>query len=198
MTQDAFDSLASLSNTLRRFCDEGRSGTFHIVTSSNHTAYFGLLSGQIVAVRYRIRKNMRALEHILKISEGSYTFKTDNQVENNAAALPSTAEILALLEGAKAAPASSASPPAPASANAPAATPGSDAAPQQLASSTQALLLNILTHYAGPAANFVARSVFSKTASTSEAIEMLAQKIPNPAKAQAFVEEARSQLGHLL
>lgn len=219
MTQDAFSTLAELANAVERLCQEGRSGTLHIVTSDNHTAYFGLLGGQIVALRYRIRKDTRALEHILKVSSGRYTFTEGAQVETSAEALPSTAKILALL-GAGASEAYAGDVPAdpflstptpdaprniprrniPRGSTETVARRGAAPATQHahLSESTQAILLDVLTHYAGPAASLLGRGVFVSTDDVGEAIELLAQKIPNGAQAQAFVTEARRKLGHLL
>lgn len=211
MTQDAFSTLVELANAIERLCHEGRSGTLHIVTSDNHTAYFGLLGGQIVALRYRIRKDTRALEHILNINSGRYTFTEGAQVETSAETLPSTAKILALLGAGTSsyasgliADASSAST-APLNVSRPNTSrlgAGSATSAARvtagLSKSTQAVLLDVLTHYTGPAASLLGRGVFVSTDDVGEAIELLAQKIPNGAQAQAFVTEARRKLGHLL
>ena len=191
MTQSAFDTLPSLADALERFCQEGRSGALRIVTSDNHTAFFGLLAGRIVSVQYRIRKDVRALEQILGVSAGRYTFAEDAIVPTSAALLPDTGEILAMLR------AENPNMPAPVRA-VPAPEPTVEPAAEVLTSDTQALLLDTLTRYAGPAASLMGRGVFANASSVAEAIDKLAEKIPDQVQAHAFALEARGKLTHLL
>ena len=184
MTQAAFDTLSNLASALARFCAEGRSGTIHIVTNANHTAFFGLSAGQIVAVRYRIRKGARALEQMLGVQAGSYTFTENAEVESEDE-LPSTASILAML-GANNPELTSARVDRPS--RSAATIPGGE----QLPEATKATLLDILARYAGPVASLLGHSVFASTADLNEAIELLAQKIPDSPETRAFIAEARS------
>ena len=188
MTQAAFSTLPGLANVLERFCREGRSGTLHVVTSDNHTAFFGLLVGQIVAVRYRIRKDKRALEHLLGMNEGRYTFTEDADVEHGDGSLPSTSEILAMLGAAN--PDLSA-----AVQTAPAGAPALTSEP--LPPVIQDMLSDTLVQYAGPAAKLLSRSIFASTADANEAVELLAKKIPDATQAQAFSREAKRRLESL-
>lgn len=189
MLQAAFDRLPELATALQRLCREGRSGVLHIVTSDNHTALFGLIAGEIVTVRYRIRKDTKALEYMLNVSGGRYRFEEDAPTDLGGA-LPSTENILSILGAGTPEPsaASAAAPSQPVSLN----------ATQQLPSTIQTGLVNILASYAGPAANLMARSVFANTSDPNEAITLLARKLPNPAQARAFSSEARSKLRTLL
>lgn len=188
MTQVAFESLPALARTLETFCREGRSGVLHIVTSDNHTALFGLIEGNIVATRYRIRKDARALEQILGVSSGRYRFEETSEVEPGSM-LPPTDEILAMLGTGQSNPAQH-----PTQSNSVPAQQAALEPEQQLASSTQTTLLEVLSGYAGPVASLLARSVFANTSNPSEAITRLAEKLPDPSRARAFADEARAKL----
>ena len=187
MSHAVFTGLPSLADTLANFCREGRSGSLRIVTNDNHTAFFGLIAGQIVAVRYRIRKGGRAIEQMLGVKSGSYTFSEGEAVEAQGE-LPSTAEILALLGAAN-----PDLPPPNSTAKEPVLEPA-----MRLPASVQSVLEDVLVTYAGPAASLMARGVFQSSSDVNAAIEKLAGKLPDSSQAQAFTAEAKSKLSHLI
>lgn len=184
--QAALTSFPTLMSELMQCCKDQRSGYMHIVTDQNHKISVGLLQGKIVSLQYRIRRGQRALEDILKVQSGRYDFKEAGAVNADEPPLPETDDILRMFGIDEAS------------------IQGSKQAVSQ-ATTTQsstgihavdrAVLQEALVKYVGPVAPIMSKSVFATASSTSEAIEMLAAKIPDASQAQAFKQEVRAELG---
>jgi hypothetical protein len=119
-------SYRDLMAELGALCAAKRTGTMFIATTDNHAARIGLRQGDIVSLVFRAQRGLEALDHIRKITAGSFRF-SDAVLDKAAHAdLPYTADLLALMIGEE----SPLPPPAPAPpraaasrAPAPAATP---------------------------------------------------------------------------
>ncbi|MDG4597865.1 MAG: response regulator [Candidatus Contendobacter sp.] len=129
----------NLMRELQRLCQEKHSGTLFITTEENHAARFVIRDGIIAGVTYRTKHGSDAIPLIKNITGGTYTFANNrvflSYAESTAAPLPSTPEILRLLNPTFEAPtrrlvpepAASAQPAGSPAATAPTAKPGGGA-----------------------------------------------------------------------
>lgn len=137
--EDQLSFFDNLVRELRRLCQERHSGTLFITTEENHAARFVIRDGVIVGVTYRTKHGPDAIPLIKNITGGTYTF-ADKRVflsysESSTAPLPSTPQILRLLNPTLEIPtrrlvpepAASVPPVAPPAATVPAAKPDSSA-----------------------------------------------------------------------
>lgn len=185
-------SLTGFTSVLEQLCQEGRTGTFHLATDLNHTAAVTLKAGQIVGVRYRISRNLAALQELLKAKSLTYRFEAKEPLEQASSDLPETQAVLAQL---KAALAGQSFTPQPATQPVIASSSVTTTSPvKQLPSSVKVLLESALAEHIGPMASIVAQGVFNKTGDAVEALAALAAKVPDPSRAQRFKQEVEKKL----
>lgn len=182
--------LADLAAELNRLCEAQRSGVLRIVTDKNHAASFGLVTGRIVNIRYRIKRNRDALPLLQQVEAGRYSFNEEESVADESAALPPNDEILALFAQHSApvsapSPAPNVSPPPPSE---------TAAIPVTLSPNEQTVLEAALAEHIGPMASIICRGAFAKTSSLDETITTVASRIPDAERARQFEQEVRSRL----
>lgn len=182
--------FADIAAELNRLCQAQRSGVLRIVTDKNHAASFGLVTGRVVNVRYRIKRNRDALPLLQQVEMGQYSFNEEEGVADESAALPPNDEILALFAQqsfpvSAPSPAPNVSPPPPGE---------TVAIPVALSPSEQTVLEAALAEHIGPMASIVCRNTLAKTSSLAEAITVIAGRIPDTDRARQFEQEVRSRL----
>jgi hypothetical protein len=185
-------SLTGFTSLLEQLCQEGKTGTFHLATDLNHTAAVTLRAGQIVGVRYRISRNLAALQELLKAKSLTYRFEAKEPLEASSAELPETQAVLTQLKAALAGQSYA----APTTTMVPAAK--ATTVTPHLPASVKALLESALAEHIGPMASIVAGGVFNKTGNVVEALDALAAKVPDPVRAQRFKQEVEKKLKTLV
>lgn len=79
--QDDYVSFKAVLNHLKQLHAFAQTGLFKLETIEGHKAYFGLIKGEIVAVRYRkIKRGVRAINEIKKIRSAQYSFDSTAEV----------------------------------------------------------------------------------------------------------------------
>lgn len=193
-------SYRELMTELGALCAAKRTGTMFIATTDNHAARIGLRQGDIVTLVFRAQRGLEALDHIRKITAGSFSF-SDAVLDKAAHAdLPYTADLLALLLGAE-------SPlPPPASARPLAAAPRAAAAaatppvehPQLVRA--QAVIESELTEFVGPIAPLLCREHIARIAAAGppwdwrELVEAVAREIGDSTKEDRFKQQVLARL----
>ena len=193
-------SYRDLMTELGALCAAKRTGTMFIATTDNHAARIGLKQGDIVSLVFRAQRGLEALDHIRKITAGSFTF-SDAVLDKVAHAdLPYTADLLALMIGEESPLPPPASPPPRAAASrapAPAAAPPVEH-PQLVRA--QAVIESELTEFVGPIAPLLCREHFARAAAEGppwnwrELVETVAREIGDPAKEARFKQQTLARL----
>lgn len=165
---------------LRRLCSEQRSGTMFIVTASNQSASFALREGNIVCVRFQLKRGLDAVNEIKNVGAVRCKF-TEEVAGAPDQRLPSTSDLLQLLSsdgGAAAAP-----PPRFSEA--------------ELARA-ETVLIRALAEFLGPMATVVVREHLLEARGSGQdldkTVEAIAEVIPDRAKAARFKQEVLPQL----
>ena len=211
MTQphtQTYTPAAELFAALEGLCRAGRTGVLRIVTRNNHAASFGLETGRIVAMRYRIRRGTEALALLEQIEAGQYSFN-EGETLGDDPLLPPSSEILARLlrRSVPAPPTPRPADPAPAqpASAEPATTPSADAlspntlspntpSPAALSPAAKAILEAALAEHIGPMAGIVVRNALATTTDLSGVVAAIRAKIPNANRARQFEDEVRRKL----
>ena len=193
-------SYRQLMTELGALCAAKRTGTMFIATTDNHAARIGLRQGDIVSLVFRAQRGLEALDHIRKITAGSFRFS--DAVLDKAAHpdLPYTADLLALMVGEE----SPLPPPAPAPPMAAAPRPPAAAAappvghPQLVRA--QAVIESELTEFVGPIGPLLCREHIARAAAAGppwdwrELVEAVAREIGDPAKEARFKQQTLARL----
>lgn len=179
-------SYRELIGELRRLCAEGRTGTLFITTSDNHPVRFVVRTGAITAVMFRQQTGGAALASIKRIAGGRLNYSTELFDYGPPQELPSTPELLTVLDG-MAADADERG------------GPGGAVVAASL-NRSRAIIEAELTEYLGPMAQViysehVARAVRGGgSTSVNDVIESLARELGDPGKATRFKERVRARL----
>lgn len=173
---------AQLMAELRRLCAERRSGTLFIATASNQSGRIGLRDGNIVSMRFQLRKGLDAVGEISKVSSARCTF-TDHAAEeaDPRAPLPPTRDVLRLLTGTD-----TGAPP-----------PSGQLSDTDLLRA-QNVLAPALAEFLGPMATLIVREQLLDASrhgyDIRKAIEAIAKQIEDPAKAALFKQQVLARL----
>lgn len=152
----------------------------YFVTSNNHIAAFSLKAGEIIGIRYRNTFNQQAIEGIKTFSHVRFNFANRDKLNVPEIKDLSTERILESL-GSLSLPSESPSLEDKALLDF---SPG-------LSQDTKKALQDLATLYLGPIAPIMSQRVFQQTSDLPTAIRMLAELIPDPSDAQAFLKQAR-------
>lgn len=107
MEESTLSTDAQLLDELRRACVEKRTGKMLIVTQDNQLARISFREGEIVSISYRLKSGREAIALLREIKQARVKFSPGSAGGDQAAQpLPSTVEIVRLLSGDNAAPAS--------------------------------------------------------------------------------------------
>jgi hypothetical protein len=193
-------SYRDLMTELGALCAAKRTGTMFIATTDNHAARIGLRQGDIVSLVFRAQRGLEALDHIRKITAGSFRF-SDAVLDKAAHAdLPYTADLLALMIGEESPlPPPAPAPPRAAAPRAPTAAATPPVEHSQLVRA-QAVIESELTEFVGPIAPLLCREHIARTAAAGppwdwrELVEAVAREIGDPAKEARFKQQALARL----
>ena len=163
---------------VRRLCVQRQTGWLFITTSDNHSVRFGLQNGAIVALTFRNKTGMEALAAIQQVLKGSLSFS--NGLPKPQAGLPSTPELLALLQSA-------------ATDHPDEADTGPGPLDEALARS-RPIIEAELVEYLGPMARLLLDEHVPAASNLTNLIDSLAREISDPAKSASFKERVRERL----
>ena len=177
---DSFLGYRELLGEVRRLCGQRQTGSIFITTSDNYSVRFALQNGTIIAVGFRNQTGMEAIASVQRISKGRLQFSDGLPPQQPQAGLPSTPELLALLERGE----TDAS-------NGDAAKAGhvSEVPPRN-----RAVIEAELVEYLGPIARVVFAEHIATAKSLNDLIESLAREFSDPDKSTRFKERVRERL----
>jgi hypothetical protein len=167
---------------LRRLCAERATGSVFITTSDNHAARFALASGAIIAVWFRQQTGPDALASIQRVTGGKLRYSEEVLTQEPQAALPSTTDLLALLEG---------------GGNGNGAGPAAQiksAESAVIAPQIRAIVEAELAEYLGPMASVIVTEQAAPASSVNDLIERVAAELGDAAKASRLKERLRERL----
>ncbi|MBL8250888.1 MAG: DUF4388 domain-containing protein [Candidatus Competibacter sp.] len=173
-------SSSDIVNRLRGLCQEKQTGTFYIIENGHLLGQISLQAGEIIALLAQKRQGLNALPLLVGIRNGGMAF-APGPLSAHRMDLPATHDILAILDGANTA--------------ADLHQAGPETAAPALSEASKKFLEHTLKDLIGPIAAMICADCFRTAATADEAIEALAQEIPNPQAAAQFRQRARQQLG---
>jgi hypothetical protein len=176
---DSVLTYGQLIGEVRRLCAQHQTGRVFITTSDNHSVSFGLQNGAIVALSFRNQTGLEALAAIQRVHKGSLSFSSGLPAKPQPG-LPSTAELLSLLQSAATDPAD-------------AAEPGPRPVNEAVARS-RAVIEAELTEYLGPIARVVVEEHVAAAHDLTDFIDSLAGELNDPAKSATFKTRVRERL----
>jgi hypothetical protein len=165
---------------IRRLCAQRQTGWLFITTSDNHSVRFGLQNGAIVALTFRNKTGMEALAAIQQVLKGSPSFSNGLPDPKPQAGLPTTPELLALLQSA-------------ATDHPDEADTGPGLLDEALARS-RPIIEAELVEYLGPMARLLLDEHAPAASNLTDLIDSLAREISDPAKSTSFKERVRERL----
>jgi hypothetical protein len=181
MQSKDFHPFSEALQTLVSICQSKGSGVMYFVSPENQIAAVSLKRGEITGIRYRNTFNQQAIEGLKKFSQARFNFASRDTLAAPEIKGLSTEEILVALGAA--------------SLGHPETDHEADDFPfdpsPQISPATQRALQDLATLYLGPIAVMMSQRVFQQTGDLPTAIQMLAQLIPDPGEAQAFMKEAQ-------
>jgi hypothetical protein len=179
-------------NLIESMVERKESGTVYIRTNTNHSVFVGLNKGHIEAFTSGPKHGLEAITTILQMSHGSCR-RNDTVLTFHACDLPSTSDILLLLQNRSLQPMGQESPgPSPA--------PGA----QIDSRSATKILCDLLHDYVGPVAPIICEDVIDNgakirtSADLESAIGSLAEEIDSSAEAAEFINRARENLREII
>ncbi len=184
MSQDKTSTpFPTIVAELRELCEAERSGTLYIMTDDNRLAQASLNNGEIVSLFCQNKRGADALPLMLKIKAGRHHFKA-GPVSRSDASLPSTGEVLRTLNAAENRHVAGIS------------TSDARTAPAGLGVSdeTRATLEETLAEYIGPVAAVICPEHLAKAPDLESALHALAGEIPDPTRAQQFMEDVLEKI----
>ena len=182
---DGFLTYPELIGEVRRLCAQRQTGCIFITTSDNHGVRFALQGGTIVAMAFRQQTGPDALTSIRRIRKGRLQFSDMAPPQEPQPGLPSTPELLSMMQG-------TATDPAPSRRETPAG-PAPGPANESLLRS-RAVIESELAEYLGPMAQVVCAEHIETAGSLSELIDTLAKELHDSGKASRFKERVRERL----
>ena len=177
-------SFPEVLSELERLCAERRTGFVLVRPSGAKLARITLEDGEIVFVSYQDRTGVEALDLLSGLDSAQLDF-IEGLGGTAKADLPSTAEILAALAGAR-------SPGGVHPGTPPAASVRSRAG--AIDARSRSILEATLADYIGPMASMVCEGDLVGTQSLEAAITALAKEIPDPENGRRFVADVRAKL----
>ena len=170
-----------LVGELRRLCAERATGSVFITTSENQAARFALASGTIIAVWFRQQTGADALASIQRVTGGRLRYSDEVLAHEPQAALPSTSDLLAMLERAN-------------NGAVAAAVQTKSAASSFLSPPTRSIIESELAEYLGPMASMIVAEQADVANSLQDLIERLAAELGDAGKASRLKERLRERL----
>jgi hypothetical protein len=190
MAQQDMIPFRRIVEMVREFCTQRRTGTVFIVSDDNRMAQVHLESGNIVALLCRGRRGQEALAGMRTMQAARLRFD-DNYLTADSAEHFNTSEVLEALTGGVPARSRAVERVAPPAAKpAPAQTGPGTVTPAQAAT-----LERILVQYIGPMGEIVCADHVAQAGNVKALIELLAEEVPDKAKAAQFANEASRLLG---
>src|SRR5262245_12886342 len=177
---DSFLTYRQLVGELRRLCAERKTGSVFVTTSENHSVRFALQNGTIIAVYFRNQIGPDALASIQKIRKGRLSFSDGLRPSEPQDGLPSTHELLTLLQSAE--------------------SDHTDVDEAKPALSSEALVRSRavieaeLVEYLGPMGRVVFDEHMATASTVAALIESLAREFSDPTKAAQFKERIRERI----
>ena len=177
---DSVLGYRELLGEVRRLCGQRQTGSIFITTSDNYSVRFALQNGLIIALGFRNQTGMEAIASIQRISKGRLQFSDGLPPQQPQAGLPSTPELLALLERGD-----------------------SDASDGEAANAghlsevlvgNRAVIEAELVEYLGPMARVVLSEHIATARTLNDLIESLAREVSDPDKSARFKERVRERL----
>jgi hypothetical protein len=172
-------SLPAIVTQLRNLCQEQQTGTLHIIDGGHLLAQISLEKGDITSVVAKKHHGIDALPILLDIQVGDIAFAA-SRLSTPRMPLPSTPDILAILEGRKPVAASS--------------LPSAQVSPLGLTEAAKAVLEQTLKEFIGPIARMICADHFRAAATFAAAIDALADEVPTPQAAAQFRERVQQRL----
>lgn len=183
MQSENFVPFDDFLQALARLCQENRSGTLYCV-SPKHAGFIKIKEGQIAGLRYGSKLNEAALDALKELDRVRYRFNESVVSEEECVESLESGAVLKKLGLAD--PISSQ--------NQQVSAKVSLSSIRHVDSQVQSVLIELLTEYMGPVASLVSQQVFQRADTLDTAIDLLAQRLPDPEDASAFVREARQKL----
>ena len=182
-----FTELVSL---IRDLVQQGKTATVFIKTKDNHSIVIGLSEGDITSLTCGLHRGLAAIPIIRKMDAGTYRMEA-GAPNTPSFGLPSTADILAALEGGQALETQ-----APSSVDS-----GVSAIDPARASDT---LCRLMHEFIGPIAHMVCEDTAREiggvrdAAALAEFIDRLSREIADPTESRQFVAAARARLKDMM
>ncbi|MCB1826161.1 MAG: DUF4388 domain-containing protein [Candidatus Competibacteraceae bacterium] len=172
-------SLPAIAAQLRKLCQEKQTGILHIIDKGHLLGQISLEKGDIVSLLARKQHGIDALPILLEVETGDIAFAS-SPLSTPRMSLPSTVDILAILEQVKPATTLSQS--------------NVQASQLSLTAASKTILEQTLKEFIGPIANMICADHFRVATTLAATIDALANDIPNPQAATQFRERVRQRL----
>ncbi|HRE54937.1 MAG TPA: hypothetical protein PLP22_09135, partial [Candidatus Competibacter sp.] len=178
-------SSSDIVNRLRGLCQDKQTGTLYIIENGHLLGQISLQAGEIIALLAQKKQGLHALPLFVDIQNGGVAF-APGPLSTPRMALPSTHDILAILDGANTAADLH---------QAEAKQAGAKPAAPALSQASKTILEELLKEFIGPIAVMICADCFQVAAAPDAAVNALAEEIPNPQAAAQFQQRARLRLG---
>ena len=172
-------SFPAIVAQLRKLCQEKQTGLLYAIENGHFLGQIGLHDGEIVFLKAQKKQGVDAIPVMLGIESGGIAF-TKGAPPTTRMALPPTADILAIFEGASSAAALP--------------QPIQEPAHVPLTTTAKTVLEQTLKEFIGPIASLICADHFRDAATLAAAIDALADEIPNAQSATQFRERVRQRL----
>ena len=170
--------FAELIKELRELCSEQRTGVVFIRPGDGSIVNIGLSEGRIVSLSFRRKLGQEALPLLAEITSGQLDFVKDLPTSTKTPLPPTETILEKLSQWSRASPSLAAG--------------SKNTSAVQLDESVQAVLQETLAEYIGPMAHVVCDKALLEGKDLKTAIGALAEKIPDRAKAQRFIDALHS------
>ena len=172
---------------LSKLCQEKHTGNFYILNNGHLLGQVSLQNGEITSIIAQKKQGVEAIAILLGVENGGIAF-AEGAVAGGQMALPPTADLLTLLEGASFTGSRSFQHEPRSARNVP-----NSHNSHHLTASQKTVLEQTLKEFIGPISNMICADHFRKVATLTAAIDALADEIPTPQAAPQFRERTRER-----
>lgn len=173
-------SLPAIAAQLRKLCQEKKTGTLLIMNNGHILGQISLEKGDIVSLMAGKQHGINVLQIFLELEIGDIAF-TSSPLSTPRMSLPSTTEILAILERVETTTASS--------------LLSAQGSHPSLTAASKTILEQTLKEFIGPIATMICTDHFRVANTLAATIDALANDIPSSQAAAQFRERVRQRLG---
>lgn len=186
MAETPNGSKKELLETLEEVFNTQGTGLISVVTNTKHSVMFRFSEGKLIGIHSRHRKLSAVINELNECNSLKFSFNT-NAISDKPEIVPGDKFLRLMVAGIGNAANDNTIPTGPASEEGIQAMPSSN-----LSEPVKIYLAKIASEYVGPVADMLVEEAFEDSDDVAQAIDFIAQMIPDPQQALAFRAETKN------